>query len=518
MNKNGIQNTIIDIGTNSARLNICDVYPDKVKFNEKLWVPIAIGRDIYNKGLISNNTLNDLLQIINNFKIVLNSYKIIYCRAVGSSGIREARNCDKFIERIYHETGIRIDIFEPIVEAHIMYEGIKNIIGRQRYFQNENILYFIIGTGVTIIIFQSKGKIVFTETRNFGTLRLLKISTLPLPSIEEFVDYTSSKLLTSSLWQPEEMRRIDRIVIVNDELQNLLQKTAAGIEKDCVSLPFLKYSKYVADIGKQKETHLQDTLHMHDTVVKTAKIAMKISERLGRKTNVKNMIFPNINRSTALLPNLHNYQDDKKLADKNETWENIISSAIEIGRKYKFDYTHSMIVRKFANIIFEKIKDYYNFEQKSGLYLETAAILHDIGYYISPKDHHINSAALIISAEIMGLTSYEMNVVSLIAKYHRKLTSDNPASNDFAMLPSNHRVMIICLAGIIRIAEALDKTHNQMVEDIAVVLDEEEDEITIKIKIRDNQFEHIEILRMLVYEKAFLFHSIFGLTVKLQKM
>ncbi len=110
---------------------------------------------------------------------------------------------------------------------------------------------------------------------------------------------------------------------------------------------------------------------------------------------------------------------------------------------------------------------------KAGLYLEIGALLHDIGYYMSSKEHHRYSAELISASEILGLTSYEINLISLIAKYHRKLMPDNTRS-DFTMLPSNHRVMIITLASIVKISEALDKSHTQLIEDISAEIDDEE--------------------------------------------
>ena len=102
---------VIDIGSHSIRLFIGSIVrKGYFKDIENLWVPILIGKDTFSKGIISNQTIREVITVMKNFKEVIDGYKIDLVKAIGTSSIREAANADVLIERILNATGIRIEI------------------------------------------------------------------------------------------------------------------------------------------------------------------------------------------------------------------------------------------------------------------------------------------------------------------------------------------------------------------------------------------------------------------------
>jgi len=100
--------------------------------------------------------------------------------------------------------------------------------------------------------------------------------------------------------------------------------------------------------------------------------------------------------------------------------------------------------------------------------LLAAALLHDVGQYVSYKGHHKHSLYLIANSELPGLLPRDMLVVANVARYHRK---SEPATHHeaYAALSDNDRHRVRLLAAILRVADALDRDHMQRVKRVRAV-------------------------------------------------
>ncbi|MGB0716822.1 MAG: HD domain-containing protein, partial [Phycisphaerae bacterium] len=98
-----------------------------------------------------------------------------------------------------------------------------------------------------------------------------------------------------------------------------------------------------------------------------------------------------------------------------------------------------------------------------------AALLHDIGYMISQKGHHKHSHYLIKNGELRGFTERETDIIALIARFHRK---ERPKRSHALLkgLPGEDRKIICKLVAILRVANALDRTHFSVVQDVSCEL------------------------------------------------
>ena len=101
------------------------------------------------------------------------------------------------------------------------------------------------------------------------------------------------------------------------------------------------------------------------------------------------------------------------------------------------------------------------------LLLEVAALLHDIGLFVSLRGHHKHSMYLLQASEIFGLSRDDMQIVGNIARYHRRGTPQK-SHPEFMRLDRDERVRVTKLAGMLRLANALDAEHEQKVTDISL--------------------------------------------------
>lgn len=170
----------IDIGSNAARQLIVSAKPyadgnvDYTKLN-LLRIPLRLGIDVFDKGYITPEREEMMMNTMKTYKLLMDIYKVEHYKACATSAMRDAQNGAQIIERIKQETGIEIEIITGAQEANIIYE--THIA--DKLTKDESYLYIDVGGGSTEITLYNKDKIVFKESFNIGTIRMLNDSVTP---------------------------------------------------------------------------------------------------------------------------------------------------------------------------------------------------------------------------------------------------------------------------------------------------------------------------------------------------
>ena len=107
---------VIDVGSTSIRMVVAQIDEDLgIQPLDTLNQSVAIGSDTFTRGRISLSTTEDCVKVLRNFSTVLKEYNIDLhrdVRAVATSAVREARNRNEFLDRIYMATGISVEVIE----------------------------------------------------------------------------------------------------------------------------------------------------------------------------------------------------------------------------------------------------------------------------------------------------------------------------------------------------------------------------------------------------------------------
>lgn len=165
----------IDIGSNAARLLISEVTENntgEVSFNKLnlVRVPLRLGFDVFEKGYISPMKTDMIIRTIKAYKYLLDVYDVRHHIACATSAMRDADNGPDIIRRVKLETGIEIKIISGQDEAAFIYE---NHIA-ENLSKDDGYLYIDVGGGSTELTYFADNKLVFKESFNIGTIRLLK--------------------------------------------------------------------------------------------------------------------------------------------------------------------------------------------------------------------------------------------------------------------------------------------------------------------------------------------------------
>lgn len=165
----------IDIGTNACRLLIAEVLPipsGQTKFNKLnlIRIPLRLGFDVFETGEISKEKRGMLFQSMKAYSHIMNAYGVTKHIAVATSAMRDAKNRKEIVQKVFLETGINIQIISGDFEASLIYES--HIA--EKLDQDINYLYVDVGGGSTELTLISKGQLIFKESFNIGTIRVLK--------------------------------------------------------------------------------------------------------------------------------------------------------------------------------------------------------------------------------------------------------------------------------------------------------------------------------------------------------
>jgi exopolyphosphatase/guanosine-5'-triphosphate,3'-diphosphate pyrophosphatase len=127
-----------------------------------------------------------------------------------------------------------------------------------------------------------------------------------------------------------------------------------------------------------------------------------------------------------------------------------------------------------ATLLFDELREEHNLSEHERLLLKVAALLHDIGIYVSLRAHHKHSQYLLAASQIFGLSNEDIAIVSNIARYHRR-RSPQPTHVAYVSLDRRARLVVNKLGALLRIANALDAEHLQKVEGLRVLRQEQGD-------------------------------------------
>ena len=165
----------IDIGSNAARLLITEVTTGENNnpvFNKLnlFRVPLRLGFEVFETGLISKQKTGMLLQTMKAYKHLLNAYEVKQIKACATSAMREAKNADDIIRKVKLETDIKIEVISGDMEAGLIFENhIAETLDKDHSY-----MYIDVGGGSTELSFFSNAELIFKESFNIGTIRLLQ--------------------------------------------------------------------------------------------------------------------------------------------------------------------------------------------------------------------------------------------------------------------------------------------------------------------------------------------------------
>lgn len=476
----------IDIGSNYIRMSVAQVGEvGKIIIMEDMVKPTDIGRDTFSKGKISLETIIETCETLKGFSRILKEYGIKEYKAVSTTGMREAENQQYVIEQIKLKTGIEVKVINSAEEKFYTYKALNEFYSNFKSMKFKPTLIVNITSGGLGISVYDKNTLISDEYIKIGSLRLREqMSDL------ESVTFDFSEMMEEFI---ESKIQFLKEVALDIDVKNFI---GLGGELNTIySLCYQDTDDYAKDhfIEKEKLEILYNKIitMSSDQIIKIYKISKKQEEILIPSiiffkifleyTNVKGIYVPGISLRYGILHHMREKISNSSSYEDNN--KDVIESVLYVASKYCVDKKHCYHVRNIALSIFDRTCKFHGLGKRERLYLEVAAMLHDIGKYINYSEHNINSYYIIKTQNITGLSDVETDIVANIARYHE---GDAPSLShkEYAVLSIDDRLLVSKLTAMLQIAEALDVSHKQKISKVNVTVSE--DKIYLITDTREN--------------------------------
>lgn len=231
-----------------------------------------------------------------------------------------------------------------------------------------------------------------------------------------------------------------------------------------------------------------------------------VYHRIAELNGSEEILVPRVSLKDGVVQEI--LEQEKGAEHLLDLREQVGVSCREMVARYKLDQKHTEKVTELALSLFDQTEALHGLGKQERIYLEAAALLHDVGYFISMQKHHKHSHYIIANSEIVGLTQSERLIVAGISRYHRKATP-GPGHPEYEALPKKDRATVSSLAAILRIADALDKEHNSAVRSVECRLQNG----SLSLRAVSRKSCRLEALG--VTANAAMFRDHFGVDVKL---
>jgi exopolyphosphatase/guanosine-5'-triphosphate,3'-diphosphate pyrophosphatase len=505
---------VIDVGSTAIRMVIAEIKSGEWKTVDRAEKLASLGRDVFLTNYITRETTLEVVRILNGYCELIRGWKIDSndIRIIATSAIREAKNRDTFVDRVYLRTGLKIDIIEGIEENQLTYLAVQHAVKEiQNLFARSNSLIIEVGGGSSDVMLLRRGKMVAAHSLRLGSVRVEQQLIREADNFDMAGDSLKEYLQESIRGMKEilnaemELSKIRFFVAVGGDARLVAARVGEKTNEHFSVIPKENFNDFLTYIqGNAPDENMQN-LGITYGEAEILPPALMIYKLFLDSTSAEKLYVPDVSIREGVL--LSFAMGTNKAVEK-QFYSQVIASAVNIGRKYHFDEKHAKHVTKLALKMFDQLADEHGLDQHGRLLMEVAGILHDIGNYVRASGHHKHSQYLISNSEIFGFSSGDIRILSNIVRYHRKSSPSNSHTN-FISLKREDRLTVMKLASILRVADALDRSHIQKVNDIK--LERNEDELTIRCSCPGD----MSVERFGLSLKGDMFEEVFGYKILL---
>lgn len=493
----------IDVGSTDVTMKIFEVTTKK-GYRQLDYVSniMELGSDTYKDGYISQESVERLSDILIRFSKKMKEYGTTdYC-AYATSAIREAKNNMMVLDLLKLRTGIEVKILSNSEHRFLMYKGLAVKAENFDDIVEKNTAIIDIGAGSIQISLTNNGKLTATQNIPIGALRIrerlktFRIDRVHLESaMEEFI---ANEIDTFRHYYLGD-KAIKNVIAIGDEISNLIQIVPElGItdhlnEKQLNAIFDRLLSRSTAELAAEYKIPYERA-----TLMLPAAMIYGIFLRQAKA----DMIWtPKVDLCDGIIVDV--LDKNKKLTFKRDFENDIRSSVYQIAKRYRCHKEHNFNVSAIACQIFDKTKKIHGLQGKERLQLEIAALLHDCGKFVNMNGASANSYAIIMSTEIMGLSHKEREEIANIVKYNSVPLPDY--REIYSELGNADYMKIAKLVAILKVANAMDRSHKQKANAYNIVVKDKQLVITI-----DTLYD-LALERGLFDDKADFFSKVYGI-------
>jgi exopolyphosphatase/guanosine-5'-triphosphate,3'-diphosphate pyrophosphatase len=412
-------------------------------------------------------------------------------RAVATSAVREAENRHVFLRRALVEAGVRVEVISGFEEARLIHLGVLQAVP----VYDRRVLVIDIGGGSTEVVLGEKEDAIVARSLKLGAIRLTDrffadddisgkavtrcrrhIQGVVAPMQRE-IDRFDVAVASSGTAQSvaamalaargeDPVQSLNQVVITEDELD--------GVVDALLAAPNVRERRRIPGLDEKRA----DIIVAGALVLQEVLAAFGADEVMISESALREGVLADTYRR-AHGGSLHHLQDIRR------------RGVLHLAELTDDDPEHSERTAHLALALFDELAPWHRLGNGSREYLEAAALLANVGLFISHSGHHKHSYYVIRNSEhLTGFTDGEIELIAQIARYHRK-SAPKDKHETFAALDEVDQNVVRTLAGILRIAIGLDRAHRGSVGGLHVR--EEGDALVLELDAEEGADTSVEV-------------------------
>jgi exopolyphosphatase / guanosine-5'-triphosphate,3'-diphosphate pyrophosphatase len=462
----------VDIGTNSVHLVVARVSENRIEVVEREREMVRLGSSATDMKRLTPAAMKRGIDALDRFRQVAAIHGASM-RAVATSAVREAENRGTFIERA-REVGVDIEVISGFEEARLIFLGVIQAVP----VFDRQVVVCDIGGGSTELVVGTRGDILTARSLKLGAIRLSRRYFAEAKLSNSAVDRCRRDIRTALTPAVREIRRAGFDVAVGSSgtigavcamvaarQDGVVPRTLNNftVSRDDIDGVIKRLTK-APTVKERARTPGLDPRRA-DIILAGALILEQVVHEIG----AKELTFSDYAlREGVLLDtwrrihggSLHHLSDLRR------------RSVLRLAGQMDEDTDHSAHVARLALELFDATSARHGLGDDSREVLEAAALLANVGLFVSHAGHHKHSYYVIRNSELLtGFTDREIELIAQVARYHRK-SAPRKKHPEFASLQRDDQQRVRVLAGILRVAVGLDRNHAGRVTGVRLAEDD----------------------------------------------
>lgn len=465
--KEDVRIAAVGIGSNSIRQIVADVSPGgEIRIIDEMKAAPRLGEGVGETGRLSESAIRNALDALLRMATLTRQMGAVRTEAVATSAVRDADNGAEFIAAVHDTTGLTVRILDGDEEALLSY---RSALAHFDLAAGRAVVMDI-GGGSLELALSADGLLDGLMSFPFGAIRLTEQffdnsrGRKELDSLRNFVRKELRGSVSRRDWHGSQLigsggtfTNLAGMILARQGIAR-----ASSVHGTVVTRADLEHILDLLQGMSPSERHAVRGLSpaRADIIIAGLAVAAEVMARL----EAREMVVSAFGIREGLL--LEAARVAPVVADAGEARER---SVLQLAERSHYEAPHARQVQRLSLKIFDPLAEALELGASDRQVLSDAALLHDIGYHINFEAHHKHSYHLIIHAELLGMTPAERVMVANVARYHRG-APPRREHRGYAGLDRQLRRRIKRLAGILRVADGLDRGHAGAVEDIHVEL------------------------------------------------
>ena len=500
----------IDIGTNSMHLVVARLAEHggfEILTSEKETVRLGQGGGEMKR--LAPDAIERGLAALERMAQVATSFGDADLVAVATSAVREAANRNEFIERARRETGIEVEVISGFEEARLIHLGVLQALP----VYDQRLLLVDIGGGSTEFLIGQGADPIEARSMKLGAIRLT----------ERFFSEAIADDRRPTPHEVDECRHYVRAALapVGGELGGHQPEIAIGSSGTATTIAAMAAAERGDDVRQMNGVRFtaaelaavverviaaKDRGRVAGLDDKRADIILGgviLLEEVFRVFELDAMTISDYALREGVLFDRFADQSGRDLRDLRR------ANLLRLARQLDPDPEHAEHTALLACQLFDRSQSLHGLGDDARELLEAAAIVHNVGLFISHSSHHKHSYYVIRNSEqLTGFTEHEIELIAVVARYHRK-SRPSEKHGEFAALDAADQRLVRLLAGMLRVAIGLDRRHAGVVQTMRVNITDD----LMRIEPVPNDLDDLDLEVYAALERSHLLAAALGVSV-----